>query len=1176
MQRTRGSVPVVPSRTSLPVLWLALLLLAGLPAAAYTPGSGTVYSDDFDAGLDAGWEQGNGFGQPSPWLIVPDGGDSSFQADGQGPFVSSPSLHEARHFVRPTTATTFAVAMEYRSELGSGYLFQIDLLQRAPELRQYRLQIDENGTPSLWRSESGVMQLVLAGGPNEIPAGVTRWLKLAVEEDAGGHPRLRFRHWTGGAGAEPASWNLDFLDTLDTVDRFHEIELRADGERGKRTWVDDLDVWGDAGRGVVSSVEHIYLVELSHLDIGFTEPPDDIEAFSKTHLDNVLNNLAADPDYRWFIESGWFLEKWWERSTPAEHQNMISWLQSGRLSLSASYAMQTSTALGHEQLIRNVYYGTRLAREHGFPVRTWITDDVPGTTQAVPEVLARAGIEYFIGGMNTGFGGRVDEPGHGDRPFWWVGPDGSRVLAWHTFDSYAEGFQYGFSFFDNLAAMYDKLAQKLPEQEEAGYPYPELMLLRGFDNHYQGFHARNLINQWNATYDTPVFHLVTPEEFFDMMLSKYGAAAFPEYSGDYGAAWCNSRSNAAHTQARIRQSHRDGRAAEATLAAAASLDGQPYPRDQIDLMYRKMLESDEHTGAGGWPGYFTPEEMERNNTIHLGYATDARDNAVALKTQGLDRIGALIPAAGDGIAAINTLGRARDGYVESPVPAGQTPGSFRLIEVESGSEVPYQTLNGGSDLLFHATGVPAFGYRAYRIEPGAPTATPAGLLTATATTLENDFYLLTLDATDGSVQSLIEKATGRELIDTGSAYDFNELAANVKQEYDFQALPVAQPPATATVGIELNGPLLASLRVTRTGTPHTETIYRLRNGEDRVEIENVLERDLMPYVPQATAVRSYMVTMPFDVHDFEIRSESTTRFLDPLNDGFPRPNLFDWHNVEHTLAFFDGQGGIHYALDSVLVHHFENLSSLTSTAFSNGDALLLSRLYDKADEYEFDGGTVGAFTVEPGTPSRLTYTHHLQGAPATFDPVAASRFGFEALTPVAARTLSKRPGNLNSDAASFVTVEDATVLPYTMKQADIGDGLVLRLTELTGNATDARVASDLLALSQPEEIEADEEGGTPLLMDGDGFRVPLGPYETRTVRVQVAAGWAPIDLRVDKDLAGGRVLLSWSGGVTPFTVQRAEDAPFNLNPADLADEQDIGSFDDPVLIDGNTYFYLVR
>jgi len=66
---------------------LVVALLAGFaPAAAYAPGSGTVYSVDFEDELDEDWEMGNGLGQPSPWTRELDGGDK---------------LNEPNHGTRP-------------------------------------------------------------------------------------------------------------------------------------------------------------------------------------------------------------------------------------------------------------------------------------------------------------------------------------------------------------------------------------------------------------------------------------------------------------------------------------------------------------------------------------------------------------------------------------------------------------------------------------------------------------------------------------------------------------------------------------------------------------------------------------------------------------------------------------------------------------------------------------------------------------------------------------------------------------------------------------------------------------------------------------------------------------------------------------------------------------------
>jgi hypothetical protein len=448
------------------------------------------------------------------------------------------------------------------------------------------------------------------------------------------------------------------------------------------------------------------------------------------------------------------------------------------------------------------------------------------------------------------------------------------------------------------------------------------------------------------------------------------------------------------------------------------------------------------------------------------------------------------------------------------------------------------------------------------------------MLEVTATTLENDDYRLVIDPADGSVTSLVHKSGGGEMIDTATTYRFNELATNTHEDAVQQNPPVAGPPSSASASVETDGPLLAAIRVTRTGTPHVETIYRLYRGEDRVEIENALDRDLMAYVPNDMHTRSHVVTMPFDIHDLEIRSETTTRFLDPVGDSFVRDSVFDYHNVEHTLAFWDGNRGVHYAVDNSLCHHFENLSILGSAAYSRGDALLLTRLKDKQDEYEFKGGQIGTYEKEPDTSPIYRHRHHLRATAPGFDPVAASRFGFEALSPLLPRLLARGPGNLPDAAASFFRVDAANVLLYTVKPADNGDGLVLRLSELTGQPTTAVVSSDVLLLSDPERVEQDEDGGEPLGQSGGDVVVPLEPYETATVRVQVSVSWAPIELSVGKN--GSGILLSWTGGVTPYTLQRSEDPSFTATVDTLVDEEDESSHLDPVLGDGRTYFYLVR
>ena len=87
-----------------------------------------------------------------------------------------------------------------------------------------------------------------------------------------------------------------------------------------------------------------------------------------------------------------------------------------------------------------------------------------------------------------------------------------------------------------------------------------------------------------------------------------------------------------------------------------------------------------------------------------------------------------------------------------------------------------------------------------------------------------------------------------------------------------------------------------------------------------------------------------------------------------------------------------------------------------------------------------------------------------------------------------------------------------------------------------------------------------------------------GGYESLTWFRSYAEGCTT--LSVNKNLASGMVELSWSGGVSPFTILRAEDPALIGGRTTLLDEAPATTLADPVLADpvladGRSYFYLV-
>jgi len=104
-----------------------------------------------------------------------------------------------------------------------------------------------------------------------------------------------------------------------------------------------------------------------------------------------------------------------------------------------------------------------------------------------------------------------------------------------------------------------------------------------------------------------------------------------------------------------------------------------------------------------------------------------------------------------------------------------------------------------------------------------------------------------------------------------------------------------------------------------------------------------------------------------------------------------------------------------------------------------------------------------------------------------------------------------------------------------------------------------------LALTSVDECTA---GYRSAFLTTDG-----GGAESLTWFTRYAEGCAT--LTVSKNAASGAVELGWSGGVSPYTLLRAEDPKLTGGRATLLDEAPQTTLADPVLNDGKSYFYLV-
>jgi hypothetical protein len=200
------------------------------------------------------------------------------------------------------------------------------------------------------------------------------------------------------------------------------------------------------------SIQRIFVLPHSHLDIGFTLPPDQVARDYKDSIDIAIRLALENGDFRWTIESAWMLGEWLRRT---EDERLIEDLgrlmQEGRISLGVAFGNMHSGLMDTEEMNRLVYLGESFRRRFGIRSEVAFQNDVPGFSWAYPRVLAGSGVKYLVTGLNLFIGGG-NNFGMRHTPFYWIGPDGSRILTWFTYDSYVEGLTTQFRIAEAVVA----------------------------------------------------------------------------------------------------------------------------------------------------------------------------------------------------------------------------------------------------------------------------------------------------------------------------------------------------------------------------------------------------------------------------------------------------------------------------------------------------------------------------------------------------------------------------------------------------------------------------------------------------------------------------------------------------------------------------------------------------
>ncbi len=515
------------------------------------------------------------------------------------------------------------------------------------------------------------------------------------------------------------------------------------------------------------------------------------------------------------------------------------------------------------------------------------------------------------------------------------------------------------------------------------------------------------------------------------------------------------------------------------LAQLADLQGQPYPRDDFEKVWKKLFFTMFHdaiTATHVDPSHAELQEIYAE--IEVGTAT-LRDRALQ----------ALIRTAEDEVAVLNPSPHPSTQVASLTLP-GERP-DLGLTDAH-GQAVPVLAVSapgGSTKIRFLAEGVPGRGTAAYRLARRAPDP----LKPLAANILENQRYRVEFDA--NGLLAVQDKALNRMILEAGE-YRPGELII----EHD-------------------EGSPWATLHPDQSRTPLSEHT-RLLCAEGNRAMQRVVFAVEAPwragFVNNGFRARlSLSLVQGLDRLDFTLHVDWDT-FNHRLRAAFPlpdcgrhiyevpfgmleRPPYQPWFGWAAANGDWPASNWAGVEAEGMSVALFNaGTPSYKIETHPQGEVILLSLLRSPA---------VPTYLHEPENYTMTDYDGMRDAGPHDFDFAVASYNQPFAASPVVPEAHNYNAGLLavagRADLPEQPVVESRCACLAASKPAERGDALILRLVEFRGEggAVEVRLPANVRAVAQTNLLERQPR---PLEIKAGKVRLNLRAWEIATLRLEIS------------------------------------------------------------------------
>ncbi len=789
----------------------------------------------------------------------------------------------------------------------------------------------------------------------------------------------------------------------------------------------------------------------AHIDTAWLWPySETIRKCSRT-FSTVLRYLEQYPDYQ-FSQSQPQLYEFTREYYPELYEEIKKWAKTGRWEPIGCMWVEADTNVpSGESLVRQVLYGKRFfSEEFGVDTDTLWLPDVFGYSGSLPQILKKAGVDYFTT-IKLVWGNQFNQIPYSS--FWWQGIDGTRVLT----------HMPPHGDYNTLVApaLLRKAEDEYKEKDRSDYALYQYGWGDG-----GGGPAKNHLENLKLAKDLEGLPkcVQRPAKEFFADLSKE-AATFPTWRGElYFELHRGTYTTQAKTKRYNRKAEFALRDAEIFEATAMLLD-KTYSAASFADSWKLILKNQFHDVIPGSSVKEVYQDTDRDYSEVFRVTSDAISNTTRKISERIR-----ISGEGEPVAVFNTLSWDRVALAEvTPTRAGS-----RFVVDQNGTPVPSQ-LTADGRLIFLAS-VPAMGYATYKVMAKGEQA-KSSELTVSPTLLENRFFRIELDD-QGMITSLFDKRFAREVVPEGAKANLFRLFEDKPLDYgawdiDFFYTEVGED-ITSCESIEVAelGPVYGALKVVR------------RFGKSKLEQRIVIYSDT-PRIDFATEVDWHEHLKVLKVA-FPVTVNSPTARYEIQFGNVDRPT--------HSSTSWD------FAKFEVCGHKWADLSE-----GGFGVSLMNDCKYGYDIRENVMRLTLLRASVEPDPTAdrgHHTFTYSLYPHAGDYAEGGTVRAGYELNVPVITEFCGTGDGDLPADM-SLLRVDADHVVLDSIKRAEDDNSIILRFYEAHNKRGRVNVTTDLAVTAAIECNLMENDLGKVSLNEGV-ISFDVLPFEIKTIRISVS------------------------------------------------------------------------